>query len=347
MRSLNTADIHLTSNVADEYRWSVFKWLATRADAEKVDFICINGDLTEHKDNHSGALLNRVVDEITALAKVAPVHVNMGNHDYIDPQSPFFNFLDQIKNVYFYREVSEVDMHGSLVLFLPHTRHHRRDWEKVDFKKYDLIYTHQAFTGAKLANEAKMIDGISPDIFGDTEATIIAGDIHVPQEIRRGENLSAIFYCGSPHPIDFGDDFKPRVLLLLEDQADFDSRKPFSLVKPITRHTVRKVHLTVNTLEELEREAKDLEEGDIVKVTILLTRSEFGSWPQIRQDIEKLLAFRGLDYRGAQLKESVRRRIGVDATVRASMTPADVLKRFCESRQIDGPMLDFGIQLLG
>src|SRR5271156_1934363 len=108
MTSLWTSDIHLDGSPKNSYRWDILDWLETTALARKVDFIGINGDLTEAKDKHPASVVNRVV-EFLAKSKNQWV-VNTGNHDFIDPITPFFGFLRHFANVRWIRKPTVIKL---------------------------------------------------------------------------------------------------------------------------------------------------------------------------------------------------------------------------------------------
>src|SRR5438128_2437284 len=121
---LATADLHLTERHQDEYRWSIFKTLRREIAAVKPDALMLLGDLTDEKDRHSSVLVNRLVDEIKRTAELTPVHILKGNHDYIDEANPFFDFLQDLKSVNYYRHPTRWDnLFTATVVFLPHAKH--------------------------------------------------------------------------------------------------------------------------------------------------------------------------------------------------------------------------------
>ena len=97
----------------------IFDWLVKQQQKHKVDATFILGDLTDRKDNHSSALVNRVIDELLKLKP--PVYILRGNHDGIDPNNPFFRFLQTIEGLDFVVEPT-VLAHGPArgVALIPH-----------------------------------------------------------------------------------------------------------------------------------------------------------------------------------------------------------------------------------
>ena len=97
MNWLLSADLHLSDRARDSYRFGLFPWLKKQQQKNKVDATFLLGDLTQEKDRHSSALVNRIVEELLTLTP--PVYVLRGNHDGLNPNSPFFKFLNSISGL--------------------------------------------------------------------------------------------------------------------------------------------------------------------------------------------------------------------------------------------------------
>ena len=98
MSALITGDLHFSTNPQDEYRWGIFDWLCTKAEELQVQDLILLGDYTGPKDNHPAALVNRLTNEIlNAASRFKTVTMIAGNHDYVNPEIPFFMFLEHLK----------------------------------------------------------------------------------------------------------------------------------------------------------------------------------------------------------------------------------------------------------
>lgn len=313
-----SADWHLTPNTLDEYRWSMFPWTRKQIELRKMDALVIAGDLTNSKDNHPARLVNRLVDELKLTASMVPVHILMGNHDYIDPNNPFFKFLSELDEVFFYVHPRQVEVAGQSVLFLPHTKEYKI-WKKLPFNQ-DFICFHAPVRTA-LNGIGRITEGVPYQMFNKdrTRARVISGDIHHPQRVFN------VRICGAPHPINFGDDYEPRVLLS-------DDRKVTSL----RRLTMKKVNITLESYTELA-EMTELSEGDQVWLYLTLPRSEFVHWEKHKGRVLKQADKMKLQVCGIELKPLVatRNRIDFDPEVPSTIqtsNPTDTFKQFCQSR---------------
>ncbi len=217
MPILVTGDIHWNEVARDRYRHDFVGTLESHLIHRKVKTLIVLGDLTEEKDRHSAGLVNVVFNHIYKLSQHCPVIILKGNHDYIQPSMPFFKVLEWLPKVTWINEptvISDLDLPGGEVLFLPHTRDHKTDWKKVNVKKYKYVFAHNTFQGAKTENGI-VLDGIPRSVFSKKQ-NVISGDIHVPQMVGR------ITYAGAPYPINFGDTYAARMLLIYGTGAEED-----------------------------------------------------------------------------------------------------------------------------
>ncbi len=214
MSVLITADLHLGDNRRDDYRHDFVQYeLPKMLEENEAERLLILGDLTDAKTNRQKTeLVNDVVEHIAYLAKICPITILQGNHDYLHPEHPFFGFLDRLKNVTWINKPIRLpipELGGQCCLFLPHTRNYQRDWKGFDFVA-DWIFAHNTFTGA-YARAGHELEGIPIEVF-PVGALVVSGDIHVPQLIPNTH--ANVRYVGAPYRIDFGDTYEPRVLVL-------------------------------------------------------------------------------------------------------------------------------------
>ncbi|MEE8113134.1 MAG: metallophosphoesterase, partial [Nitrososphaerales archaeon] len=127
------SDLHLSDKADDEYRWQIFEFLHGYYAMTEDKNLIILGDLTDEKDHHSAKLVNAIADEILTLRdKGMEIFILKGNHDYIDPACPFFDFLDSYEYVNYITWPKTWLIQGERCLFLPHTRNPIEEWEDDD-----------------------------------------------------------------------------------------------------------------------------------------------------------------------------------------------------------------------
>src|ERR1700678_2446598 len=133
MTVLVTGDIHWSENAKEDYRHQWVKWLVTTIQKKEATTLIILGDLTNSKDRHDAWLTNKVADHIHELSNICKVIIQMGNHDYLATDNPFFEFLRFIPNVRWIGVPTsfQVEDIGNC-LFLPHTRNYKKDLVMLD-----------------------------------------------------------------------------------------------------------------------------------------------------------------------------------------------------------------------
>lgn len=282
MKTLLLADLHLTDNPLDEYRWGVFEWIKEIDEKYKIDFLYILGDLTERKDRHSAQLVNRVVKELNNLWDECGIEVIIikGNHDFVDSGTPFFGFLHGSGHISYVLNPEQGQDPSEL--FLPYTATPDEDWKDIDFSKYERIYMHQSVIGSIANNGMEMKEGLPRDhrIFKECKGHIYSGHIHKAQSI---ELSSCTFdYVGSPYPVYFGDKGDWRGIII--DGNGKTSTVPHLT---ITRHMI-----DISDVKELKKYA--LKSGDQCKVRLKLHRADYYMWAKYRDEIKEYIEKKGV-----------------------------------------------------
>jgi hypothetical protein len=258
----------------------------------------------------------------------------MGNHDFVDRATPFFRFLSRIKNL---RMILEPETHelvigkrGAKCLFLPCTRHYQRDWAPWfdKLKTFDFIFCHQTFGGA-LAENGVALDGIPISLFDGIDARVFSGDVHVPQAI------GSVTYVGAPYRIKFGDRYQGRVIHIDKRGAAHDLHYPCA-----------NRHLVEGSTAHVMKTMAALPEGDQVKIVVALPRSEYVSWPAIKDDIMKGCQLRKLDVCGIALKAD-----GADGHAKIARrvppkTPSELVDRYAQQHALPDDVRGIGQALL-
>lgn len=245
MTAIITADLHLNDNPRDEYRWQACEAIIrySKMIEASVCFIC--GDLTDDKDNHSAALVNRILELLPRFAR--EVYIIRGNHDAIDPDKPFFKFVDLIENLHFITKPTPVTHNDSRIVMMPHGSFPAI----LTAPGVTLILCHETFEGADVGT--RRLSGMP---IPNLSIPIVSGDVHVPQKI------GPVTYVGAPTLHDFGDDYEPRILKL-EDNGRLISVK-------LKTPTKRLVEVSVAKTGVLDfPKAESVRRGDIVKMRLI------------------------------------------------------------------------------
>lgn len=336
---LLTADLHLTDNPEEDYRWAVFGELKKAFFERGPCDIFILGDLGDRKDRHSAAFVNRLVRELVALrdfmwaalAKPSPeVHIIMGNHDAPLKGTPFWSFFEHIEGIHFYTEPAEVGE----ILLLPFAPNPAEAWADLDLGAYRCIMLHQPLEGARGANGRALAKG-SPVPEFPKGVKVYAGDIHGPQKI------GAVEYIGSPHPVAFDEAHAFRLVHL-----DKRYRATDIPLQPMRRHIIRIDYEDTNTFDPLPALAQT-KVGDQIKVEVSLPLARIGEWPHIKAQLEALFEQKSLWV--FSLKPVVQpgeAESGPEAAASGGEAPDEVLEAFAGQEGIEGRTLKMGRRLL-
>jgi hypothetical protein len=323
-----TGDWHLTNRPEDAYRWEFLSWLRDK----KFDALIILGDLTDRKDHHDSVFLNRVIDELLQFVDLGrDVHILMGNHDYSDPTSPFFKFIGHYRNCYYHAVPQIWELGNARWAFYPHSRDPAEYWESMNNGvNVGVQYTlcHQVFDGAISESGRELVGHAGQFLSG--AGKIYAGDVHVPQKV------GPIEYVGAPYPINFGDDFTPRIVLV-----DIGTGERKSIYPP----HIKKVKLNITDPEQIEF-THGWRPHDQVKVTLQLTRGSLGKWDKYRRKIQRVCARNELVLCGIELKLRTRERLSAERNVAVPITPQEQYDSYCKQRRVAASDRRYGKLLL-
>lgn len=330
MSMIITSDIHMNDKPTDAYRWELFPWLETQAHNLKVSDIIILGDYTDAKDRHSAKLVNKMADNLAELSQNFIVHLLIANHDYIDPEFPFWDFCQYQRNVRVYREPEEVMLKDKVkVIFLPSSKNPLEDWKGIDFSEFHYIFCHQTFSGA-LGQNGTVLQGVPKDIFGKTKAKIYSGDIHAPGTV------GPIEYVGSPYHTDFGCAYIPRVIHIDNNWNAHSLHTPFP----------RRFTLTISSCRDFDVYTSTVNKGDQVKVRVRLRREDLHEYAELRESARQVCEGYGWQVCGFELDK-------LASADRSDLTPAtgyltaeQRVRQFAEKHELSKDLEALGVSLI-
>lgn len=322
---LVTADLHNSARQQDEYRFGLFPWMAKQQKKYDVTGTFILGDLTDAKDRHPAKLVNRLIDGLLKLKP--PIYVLKGNHDYSDPNNPYFDFLNRIDGLTFITEPRRIGR----ILLLPHTS---VPWPDLsEFKGVDYVMLHQCVEGA-IAESGKRLTGFSTArIEALKPKLVLAGDIHRPQL------AGVVRYVGPPYNIRFGENYDPRVILL-------DERR--NKLSNLHFDCPRKWSLRIHDYEDVLNNDQLLE-GDQVKIVMELPREYIFEWANHKHLILDACKTKKLQVFGVemQIENSVKRvRLESKTAEAAKRSPKETFEDFCKRENLARAVQQTGLELL-
>lgn len=273
MKQLYTSDLHITSKAEDAYRWEVFSKLREILTDFKIEQLIITGDLTEEKDRHSSGLVNRMMEELHRLSQLCPkgVFILEGNHDFSLTGEGYWRFSEWLPEVFYIKDPGYCKLtkayHVPYGCELPES-----------YDKGDVLVMHDLVMGATYQN-TPVKKGIS---LQKLPKLTISGHIHKPQQVlkRRG----CVFYVGSPHSVDFGDHFDPRVLIR---ETEDDS------IISVPLHSTVKWSVKIKTVQELDQYS--FLQGDFVKVGLEVEPEKVA---EIKEEVKQYLQEKAVTFSG-------------------------------------------------
>lgn len=346
MTALVTSDWHLTDDPRDAYRHDWVKGELVRlVQKHKPDELLMLGDLTEHKGGHSAELVNQIAGYLYVLSQHCNVYVMRGNHDGYTADRSFFEFVKFIPRIKFFDRPNADVLSIGNCCFLPHTRNHKEDWEAVSLAPFQrdwrtgFIFAHNTFHGAFLGHETTA-KGIPLDVF-PKKAMVISGDVHVPQD------LPPVTYVGAPYTVYFGDEYRPRVLLLQRKNGVPGITESIKCTGPQKR--VLQINKTGKVPEiEMDHPFQNLfiNKGDMVKVRINWEDRDIAKFPEFRESVHKWGEKNGYLIRGVEAIVDQPTSSSKKFTVQAQGSDLTVFGRYCSRNKIDVPRQKTGERII-
>lgn len=344
-RLLGLADLHLTAEPANEYRWELFEWIHKQVDSLGITDVLLCGDISDFKDEHSAVYVNKLVDALARLGKVTRVHWLMGNHDMIKADTPYFEFINHIEGLHYYKE--PVFFEDERVLMLPYTKAPASKWLelKEDIADADLIFMHQPCIGSKSSDFYVLEQGLDANYFSkehpDFKGHVFSGDIHIPQVV------GDVFYFGSPHNLRYGDDIETGGYLFTLKGDTYE-------IERIDTANIRKWHIHIDHPSDLSKyEDKVNQDGtDYIRVTVNFSGDAYQNWASWRKEIEEVIvndlgcklgpiaiSSKSVDFQSLERSK--------DVAVEIKSESADhILDTYADREEIDDELLEVGQEII-
>jgi hypothetical protein len=209
-------------------------------------------------------------------------------------------------------------------LFLPHTVDYEKDWKGIRFKDFKRIFAHNTFAGARAAN-GTALKGIPVTVF-PPDAMVIAGDVHGPQTV------GPVTYVGAPYLVDFGDDYKPRVMLMRgRDYRSMVIEGPQKWLIELKWPQFPRVPAA--------------HRGDIVKIRVTIQTKHMAKWPEMRDRIYDW-ATEKKGYNVYMIQPVVAYKPGAPVTAIEQLSDEKLLRAYTRVRDIDQQTIKVGLKLL-
>ena len=338
------SDLHFTDKAADAYRFEIFDWVRRHYKRTRDKNLLILGDLTDSKDHHSAALVNRIVNGLLMLTDLGmEVFVLKGNHDYIDPLTPYFKFIDNFEYVTYITSPKAMLIEGNVCLFLPHSRNPIEDWKKSKLvREYttsaEYVFMHESVLGSVTSSGYEMEVGLPPSYFKKFTGEVISGDIHCPQTI------GPVTYVGTPYSIRYNDHYRGRALQILPDAL---VKELYPDIRGRWTVDVDSVRGFMDAIIELPTNV-----GDQVKVRYQLANVDRIHWDDIKKKL--YMACKNLHVEIATVQIMRPERFPLRGRKRnelkealQTLAPGEVVSRFSKQHGIDKARQRAGRKIVG
>ena len=238
MRIIHIADVHWRGLSRHEEYILAFKDFFKKAKALNPDIIYIGGDIVHSKTQGiSPELIQCLAWWFNEMAKVAPTHVILGNHDGLilnkdrqDAVSPIIKALNN-PNIYLYKNSGNYEIPGHPGFYWNVFSCFDEDnWNVVSPvpNAVNIALYHGAISHSKTDTGWSLTGDDSIDIFDNYDYALL-GDIHKAQFLTHDKKIA---YCGSTIQQNYGEDLEKGFLLWdIRGKDDFDV-KFYSVEQP-------------------------------------------------------------------------------------------------------------------
>ena len=265
MRVIHIADVHWRGLSRHEEYILAFKDFFRKAQALKPDIIYIGGDIVHSKTQGiSPELIQCLAWWFTEMAKVAPTHVILGNHDGLilnkdrqDAITPIIKALNNPK-IYLYKDSGnyEISDHPGFYWNI-FSCFDEENWNSVDPTEdgVNIALYHGAAHGSLTDSDWQLEGEISSGMFKGFDFALL-GDIHKRQFLNEEKTVA---YCGSTIQQNYGETIDKGFLCWdIRGKGDFDVE--FHSVQPVhpfyTVEWLGSVEETLDYCENLPRQSK-------------------------------------------------------------------------------------------
>ena len=227
MKILHIADVHWRGLSRHQEYILSFKRLFTKAKKLKPDVIYVGGDIVHSKTQGiSPELIDCLCWWFTEMAKIAPTHVILGNHDGLilnkdrqDAITPVITALNN-DNIFLYKDSGTYPIEGTNFEWCVLSCFDEENWQNVEPTpgKVSIALYHGAVRGS-LTDLDWHIDGeVNCSIFNNFDFALL-GDIHKRQFLNEKQTIA---YCGSTIQQNYGEDSEKGFLFWdIKDEDNF------------------------------------------------------------------------------------------------------------------------------
>ncbi len=271
MKILAIGDQHFKTDNICEIETFISK-IKDIASSTKPDLIILLGDLLHTHEKIHTAPLNKALEFIDNMRKIAYVFVLVGNHDYINAvqflsENHWLNSLKEWKDVSVVDKVITHIQNDNKIVLLPYVYPGRFE-EALNtiegWKESSVIFCHQEFYGCSMGGYLS-VEGDKWDL---SNPQVISGHIHQRQKLQDN-----IYYTGSSMEVAFGETENNTVSMI-----ELEHNKVVR-IEDIELNLAKKKILYTTVEEFIKIDVEKLREsvGDKIKISVSGGLEEFKS----------------------------------------------------------------------
>ena len=309
------------------------------------DIVVHLGDLFDNRNVIPINLLNYGMDIVEEIAKIAPIHIIVGNHDLWSKSASEINTIRPFKwipNVRIYDKTDRIEFNGVKICMMPYIEKRLEQIKLInEFKDCDYLFCHSDLNGCKMHLTSvahKNSDKIDIEDFNSFRK-VKSGHIHLVQSNKH------FSFVGSPFQMD-RNDYGDQKGIFIIDTTDHSEEFIPNNISPVFKR-VRVINEDdVNTLESL-KDSKDYIDISISnnllisnrklrrKLEIILESNKFASVEYI-DDITNELVEESIDSDSPDIDESV-------SNISIALDYEDYVKEYISKQNYDSQKFKDGV----
>lgn len=261
-----------------------------KSKVRKGDIIVHLGDLFDNRNVIPINLMNYTLDIVEEIAKIAPFHIIIGNHDLYSKSTGEINSVRPFKhidNIFIYDKPTKIEFEGISILMVPYIDNRKEQISIINNNKdCKYLFCHSDLNGAKLHMTSaghRNADKIDVEDF-KTFRKVYSGHYHI---VQRNQNFT---FVGSIFQMD-RNDYKDQKGIFIIDVENDEEEFIENNVSPVFRKYNVISETDVDGLDAL-RNSKDYIDLSISNNLLISNR-------KLRRKLEVLLensGFSSVDY---------------------------------------------------
>lgn len=283
------------------------------------DIIIHLGDLFDNRNVIPINLLNFGMDIIEEIAKIAPTHIIVGNHDLWSKSASEVNSIRPFKyipNVFVYDKTTKIQFNGLNLLMMPYIEDRKEQIKDINSNKdCEYLFCHSDLNGAKMHLTSvghKNSDKIDIEDF-QVFRKVYSGHIHL---VQSNKNFT---FVGSNFQMDRNDYKDQKGIFIIDSETGEEE---------FIENNVSPVFQKLSIITESDVEKLDNYQGSKDYIDLAISNNLLVSNRKLRRKLETVLqngSFTSIDY--------------IDDIVQA------VNEEVSEVEEIDESKIDISIQL--